>query len=296
MPIAFTCPHCGVQTSVADEFAGQTGPCASCGKPVTIPAVGGAPGYAPPAKKSSGPSVLVIVLVVLLGLFVVCGGILAALLIPAVQAARESARRVQCSSNLKQIGLALHNYHATHNCFPPAVITDENGRPRYSWRVAILPYLEQPALFDQYDRNEAWDGPNNSALANTVVPTFRCPSDGEPGQCTTSYVMITGEGTMGGEPNEAVDMSDVRDGMSNTILVVEVAGSGIHWMEPRDLTIDEVLGGINNPSGTGIRSNHPGGAMVLLADACVQFLDESATAEQLKAFCTRDGGEMVTRY
>ena len=299
MPIAFTCPHCGVQTSVADEFAGQTGPCASCGKPVTIPPFGGAPGYAPPAKKSGGPSVLVIVLVVLvplLGLCVVCGWILAALYLPEITGVREAASKLHCSNNLKQIGMALQNYESSHGCFPPAVITDEDGRPMHSWRAAILPYLEQASLFERYDRNEPWDGPNNSALADIALECFRCPSDGEPVERETNYVMITGEGTIGGLPNEAIDVSDVRDGMSNTIMVVEVAGSGIHWMEPRDLTIDEVLSGINSPSGTGIRSNHPGGVNVLFADGSIRFLDESVTAEELKAFCTRNGMETVSRY
>ena len=296
MPIAFTCPHCGAQTSAADEFAGQTGPCSQCGKPVTIPPLGGTPGYAPPAQKSSGAPVLVIVLVVLLGVFVVCGGILAALLMPAVQAAREAARRASCMNNLKQIGLALHNYHDTHRCFPPAVITDEDGRPMRSWRVAILPFMEERVLYDQYDFNEAWDDPSNSMLADMMPQIFRCPSDVQSGLGETSYVMVTGEGTAGGEPNEAVHFRDFVDGTSNTIIVVEVTGAGIPWMEPRDLTIDEILGGINNPSGTGICSCHSGGAVVLLADGSVHFLADSIDPEVLKGLLTRDGQEMVGEY
>ena len=296
MPIAFKCPHCGAQTSVSEQYAGQTGPCASCGKPVTVPPLAGTPGYAPPAKKSGGSSVVVIVLVVLLGLFVVCGGIMAALLIPAVQAAREAARRAQCMNNLKQIGLALHNYHDTHRCFPPAVITDEEGRPMRSWRVAILPYMEESVLHDQYDYDEPWDGPNNSTLADLMPQIFRCPSDVQSGLGETSYVMVTGEGTVGGEPNEAVRFPDIMDGTSNTIMVVEVTGAGIHWMEPRDLTIDEIMAGINDPSGSGICSDHPGGAIVLLADGSVRFLSDSIDMELLKSLLTRDEGEIVGEF
>ncbi|MEZ6114117.1 MAG: DUF1559 domain-containing protein [Pirellulaceae bacterium] len=83
------------------------------------------------------------------------------MLLPAVQTAREAARRSQCSSNLKQIELALHNYHDTFKSFPPAYIADANGRPMHSWRVLILPFMEQRELYDQCRFDEPWDGPNN---------------------------------------------------------------------------------------------------------------------------------------
>ncbi len=75
--------------------------------------------------------------------FLVCSGILAGLLLPAVQAAREAARRVQCSNNLKQIGLALHNYNAAYKSLPPPYTVDANGQKLHSWRTLILPFIEQ---------------------------------------------------------------------------------------------------------------------------------------------------------
>ena len=97
MPILFTCPHCGTQTNVDDQYAGQSGPCASCGRTITIPLSGGmAPAYAPPTKSSSGP-IIVIVIVAVLAIALVCGGILVALLLPAVQAAREAASGLRIS-------------------------------------------------------------------------------------------------------------------------------------------------------------------------------------------------------
>ncbi|MBM4093450.1 MAG: DUF1559 domain-containing protein, partial [Planctomycetes bacterium] len=95
-----------------------------------------APGPMPaPAPRSSTNTLLIVAIV--LGAMCVCSvPILVALLLPAVQAARESARRMRCQNNLKQIGLALMNYHDTYKRFPAAYIADENGRPMHSWRVA----------------------------------------------------------------------------------------------------------------------------------------------------------------
>ena len=106
--------------------------------------------------------------------------VLVGLLLPAVQAAREAARRIQCQNNLKQIGLALHNYHSAFDRFPPSALVDlsvsstgNNG----SWSVhgRILPYLEQGNLFERVDLSIAWDG--QTAIDNMKVPGFGCPSD-----------------------------------------------------------------------------------------------------------------------
>ena len=147
MPITFSCPHCGKQTNVADQYAGQSGPCGGCGQTITIPSSSPyatpAPTFSPPAKSSGGTgAVVAVVVVACFFALLVCGGILVALLLPAIQAAREAARRTQCSNNLKQIALAFHNYNDTYGTFPPAYIPDENGQPMHSWRMLILPFLE----------------------------------------------------------------------------------------------------------------------------------------------------------
>jgi prepilin-type processing-associated H-X9-DG protein len=293
MPIPFTCPHCGARTSVGEQYAGQTGPCGSCGKTITVPYAPGAyPAYPAPRKSSSGPIILVILAVA--GVVVLmCGGIMVALLLPAVQAAREAARRTQCSNNLKQIGLAVLNYHDTYKCFPAAVLTDEDGQPMRSWRVAILPYVEQTPLFDEYDFSEPWDGPNNRALHNVSIPTYGCPSDPASTSPDTNYVMIVGEGTLGGTPNETVRMSDVTDGLSNTILAIEVPASGIHWMEPRDMTVDEAVAYITDPAVCGQRHAHPGGCNVLFGDGSVRFLPGTIDPKTLRSLLTRDDGQAV---
>ncbi len=183
MSIDFTCPECAEQNSVGPEFGGRRGKCAFCGATVIVPQTSGVaqavPGSVQAAPPKSGGSWIWILAIVggVLGVMVVCGGILVALLLPAVQAAREAARKAQCSNNLRQISIALQSYAATYGHFPPAATVDKNGRPLMSWRVAILPFMEQNALYRQYDPNQPWNSAKNSIFAKTLLPEFRCPSD-----------------------------------------------------------------------------------------------------------------------
>src|SRR5262245_15742705 len=93
-------------------------------------------------------------------------------LLPIGRYSPEAARRMQCSNHLKQIGLALQNYHDTFGSFPPAYIADSKGQPIHSWRVLILPFIEQRQLYDKYRFDEPWDGPNNSNLHGEIVEVF----------------------------------------------------------------------------------------------------------------------------
>jgi hypothetical protein len=207
-----------------------------------------------------------------------------------------ASKRSQCKYNLNQIGVALHNYHDIFGCFPPAFIADENGRPIHSWRVLILPFLGQVPLYNKYRFDEPWDGPNNSKLAGTILPVYNCPSDdhGESNpSITTNYVAIVGGETAWPESGTTV-FGDIRDGTSNTLLVVEVANSGIHWMEPRDLHVVQMAPTINAKSGQGISSRHTGGAHGLIADGSVRFIADSLSAEDLRAWLTAHAGDVST--
>ena len=113
--------------------------------------------------------------------------VLIALLLPAVQQAREAARRSQCKNNLKQIGLALHNYHDAHGTFPSGWIAVRNGVPAAhdggsgaGWAVMLLPQLDQAPLFNQFNPHVNIDAPENAAFRETVLPVFQCPSDPKP--------------------------------------------------------------------------------------------------------------------
>ena len=118
---------------------------------------------------------------------------LVTLLLPAVQAAREAARRTQCINNLKQIQLAILNYESANGHMPPAYTVDENGNPMHSWRVLILPYMEEVGVYDRYDLSEPWDSPANLALTQSYIPPqYQCPSNA-PGMSTnTDYLAVEG--------------------------------------------------------------------------------------------------------
>jgi hypothetical protein len=210
-----------------------------------------------------------------------------------------ASRRSQCSFNLKQIGLALHNYHDKFGCFPPAYVADENGRLIHSWRVLILPFLEQTPLYNAYRFDEPWDGPNNKKLADTILYVYNCPSDdhgGTPNASTmTNYVAIVGPETAW-PGTSTTTIRDLSDGTASTLLVVEVANSGIHWMEPRDLHVLQMAPTINAKSGQGISSRHTGCACVLFADGSTRYIPDSLSADDLRALLTAHAGDTSTDY
>ncbi len=235
-----------------------------------------------------GMSTALIVILILVGAMIfmcVLLGILVALLLPAVQATREAARRSHCTNELKLIGTALHNYHDTYKEFPPAYFADADGKPMHSWRVLILPFTEDPelkAVYDAYDFSEPWNGPKNRQLAARAAQAFRCPSDPTSGE-ETNYLAVVGSET-GWPGATSMNIRKISDGTSNTIAVIETADSGIHWMEPRDATFADAA--------VHAGSHHPGGYNTLFFDDSVHFFDRDTPPAVLNDFLTARGGEV----
>ncbi len=207
------------------------------------------------------------------------------LTLPAIQSARAAARRTQSVNNMKQLGLAMHNYHSVHKKFPAAVMTAEDGKTKYSWRVALLPYLDQKALYDSYNFTEPWDSDANLKVLKQMPATFKHPSENA-GTTTSSYYALVGEGTGLGDGETAVKIRDMRDGTSNTVLLFD-ARRAIPWTKPEDIKYSAdadlpKLGGYD-----------AGGFQALLGDGSVRMIADSVDEKTLRAMITRSGGEVI---
>lgn len=174
-----------------------------------------------------------------LGIGPMQAGMAIGLLLPAVQGAREGATRAASTNNMKQLGLAMHNYHAAYGALPPAVVTDKNGKPLYSWRVLILPFIEQEAVYRAWKLDEPWDSPNNKPLSDRVIRTFNEPS--EPPSNRTHYRVFYGNGALfntavQGRPT-GTRFADIVDGTSNTLMIAQTRDS-VPWAAPDELPYD----------------------------------------------------------
>ncbi|MBI1248588.1 DUF1559 domain-containing protein [bacterium] len=186
--------------------------------------------------------ILIIVLVVVGMMFLSCTGVVAALLLPAIGQARLAAQRQQSINNTKQIMLALHNYHDTYLRFPAAYVPDENGKPMHSWRVAILPFVEQNNMFDQYDFGQPWDSPHNLEVTKRMPGVYASPalSSQQIEEGLTTYKAIAGPGT-GLSTTGWNTFSGLPNGASGTIVIIEDTQNPVHWSEPDDISPEEFL-------------------------------------------------------
>jgi len=210
---------------------------------------------------------------------------------PAISEAPLPARRSRCKNNLKQIAVALHNYHDAYSTFPAAQIST----PPISWRVQTLPYIDQERLWNDYVPEKPWDSEANERIAKTQVSAFKCPSrkhyDNDKDnreRFYTDYTMLTGNEAFSGH-NTSTRMRDITDGLSNTLAVVESAGLNIVWTEPRDANTTRQPFAINYSGNEqydseGIASSwHGPGAHALFADGEIRFLSEKLDPNVLKA-------------
>jgi prepilin-type processing-associated H-X9-DG protein len=214
-------------------------------------------------------------------------GACAGLLLPAVNSARNAARHVQSANNIHEMGLALLQYEAQYGTFPAHAIFDKQGKPLLSWRVQILPFIDQANLYAQFHLDEPWDSEHNKPLIAMMPAVYDNPTrqkhDG-----TTTYLVPVGKG-LAFEGDKKLRMADFTDGMSNTILLVEANDSeGVPWTKPADLEVDL------NRLLRGLGSAQEGGTFnVLFADGSVHSISNTIDQRTLKAVFTRNGGEVI---
>lgn len=213
----------------------------------------------------------------------------------------EKGRATVCRSMLRQIARAMEMYHMVYGSLPPAYVVDHSRSGLYSWRVLMLPGLECAPAFDELHLDERWDSGWNRRVLETVPShtLFQCPSRShaekqETGN-RTDYVMVVGAGTVS-DGLTSVRLEQITDGPENTIMLVETAGTHLHWAAPGDMSLNDLPFGVNHSSRQGIGSYHPGGAHVLFCDGKVGFLSESLNPEIIRGMCTIAGGEEVTQY
>ncbi len=209
-----------------------------------------------------------------------------------VDAALESLRRRKCVNNLKLIALAMHNYHSARKAFPTAYSRDKEGRPLLSWRVHLLPFLEQQSLYDQFHLDEPWDSPHNQALIARIPAVYVCPGAnrtlGKSGK--TVYLAPRGKATIfpGGKA-EGVKIADVTDGTANTVLVFEADDPrAVVWTKPDDWEVGPEL------KTDGLFGHHPGGTNAAFADGSVHFLKQTIAPAVLYKLLTRNGNDRVS--
>jgi hypothetical protein len=220
-------------------------------------------------------------------------GILVALLLPAVQAAREAARRQTAMNHLKMIMLAHHNYaDRERGTFPPHAIYSADGKPLLSWRVSLLPYLEEQALYDRFHLDEPWDSPHNQTLIPLMPEVYLDPSGGlTPQEGRTHFLGVVGEGMLLGGTAEGRRFAAIRDGTSNTIAVLQVTDQrAATWTKPDDWQLDA-----NNVT-QGLGGPHPGGFLAGLCDGSVHFISSNIDPNVFRAMLTIAGGEAVNLH
>lgn len=208
-----------------------------------------------------------------------------ALTVTVFQAAREVLRRAECGNNLKQIAQAMHKFHAAHGVFPPAAITDRQGQPLLSWRVAILPYLgpEGNALYREFRLEEPWDSPHNRPLLDRMPSVYACPDEPRGRPATTNYLVVVGPGRLFTGMRKGVSIQALTAGTSNTLMVTE-ADLPVPWTAPQEISDDPDV------DGPEMGSRHPGGYHVAMADGSVQYRNQSVGGNARRAAVTRNGG------
>jgi len=211
----------------------------------------------------------------------------AGFLMPSVEASREAALRTQSMSNLRVLAIGMNMYYDRFKHFPPAAIRDKDGKPLLSWRVGILPFIEQNSLYKEFHLDEPWDSEHNKALIAKMPAVFRDPHE-DAGSTNSSYFIPTGKGMFGGK-EEGLNIRNISDGAQNTIMLVE-AKQDIPWTKPDDIEIDSDASKPLPEFGGYLTTNN---FLAAFVDGHVEVISKDIDTGTLHAMFTIAGGESI---
>lgn len=181
-------------------------------------------------------------------------------------------------NRLKQLGLALHQYHDHYGAFPPVITTDKHGRPMHSWRVLILPFLDRRDLYEEYDLSHAWDSAINRNLISRIPAPFQCPCNCDNAEGRTAFLAVVGEDAAW-EKSKSRRRGEFSDGLDNTVIIVELPSQSVPWTKPNDVSFPFVALCLDD----GTRLN------CLFGDARVRSMKTSDLEQLLPAFTISRG-------
>lgn len=308
MSFLFDCPHCGTKTEVDDQYSGRAGECVTCGKPIQLPRFAASSvadrvdsptagssssrvrtwkgiGGLSPARLAGG-SVLLMLLIGFGYLVFRFGG-------STLQQIQNNQNRVASMNNLQTIAKALDAYAEIHGSYPPAHTVDAQGMPLHSWRVLILPFLNEVELYDGIDLDLPWDSARNQPFHYNVPSVYTHPNfAGLPS--TTPYQLLVGkQGVFRGDTSIGPDQ--VIDEPGKTILVAEIEPNGFtrSWMEPTDINMDRLM--IDTSAfWSEVEGLDTDGVMVATVDGRVHVLPKQTSVITVDALFTPRGREPLS--
>ncbi len=229
---------------------------------------------------------------------------LTGLVLPLGLGSRSGVYVTLCRSNLKQIVVALHHYHDVYGSFPPAYVADDAGKPMHSWRVLILPFMEEQALYSRYRLDEPWNSPRNRLLLAQMPRAYQCPTHTDRRRPTThtSYLAISGP-EMAWNNAQARTLADFKDGIDETMLVLEGRPHQVLWTEPRDLTTTQAMQVLTSPplKNDGHHADHEDrlflrvwGRNSVMADGQTRLMAPNQPRERMARLLNISDGQSVT--
>jgi hypothetical protein len=306
MPIDYVCPYCHAKFYVDDVYRGQSGPCAECGKTITIPTKASL-SFVTKSDATSERSKAQLEAIKqrarfakllrwgVLGFSVVIAVtisyLLAMIVIPEIEKLAIRRDASKSLSNLQRIAKALNEYAVQYGSYPPPAVTDAAGTPLYSWRVLILPQLGYANVYSEFHLDQPWSAPENMVASYHMPEVYRLAGTTQVGRDETSVSLATGIGTLF-PPSGPLGPKNIKDDPSTTILVTEALRSVDTWTAPEDCAVapnTQVGGSVGNDIGAG----RTGIAIAVGAAENPLVIPESISASKLRGLFTPSGGEQI---